>query len=350
MPGKTRNFKQHLKRILVAGSTTLAMSTVVSAASAQATVYSVIGTQGNGLNVRTAPSLSAGLVSNLRDGTAIDIVCQTRGDNVVASTMWDKIDQPVDGYVADYYTTTPVVNNPSPGLPTCGTTPTPSTPESLPIPEPQPIPTPPNPEPLPPPNPQLAPAGGGQQITLYTPTDQSAWVCGKNQYDNSVCYFAKTPGYGLTQIHNWWWKGTVTIANYADPDGKTRYLGNTTCNVVPAAQPTGQWTTCNGTPARGNQTKFEKHWWGARIWLRHIGADAVWRAGKATGNFAHIDQLPLPLPGWVKKIITLPLKYTACAGRFINELHDRDAGYGIVMDINWWSPFWTCGLLKVWAQ
>jgi hypothetical protein len=55
----------------------------------------------------------------LRDGTGIDVVCQTRGDDVMGSTMWDRIEGPVVGYLADYYTTTPVVNNPSPGLPGC---------------------------------------------------------------------------------------------------------------------------------------------------------------------------------------------------------------------------------------
>jgi hypothetical protein len=50
---------------------------------------------------------------------SIDIVCQTRGDQVVGSTMWDRIDSPISGYVADWYTTTPVVNGPSPGLPDC---------------------------------------------------------------------------------------------------------------------------------------------------------------------------------------------------------------------------------------
>jgi hypothetical protein len=100
----------------------------VAATGAQAAVYNVIGTQGHGLNVRTAPSLGAGLVRNLPEGTAINIECQTRGDAVVGSTMWDKINQPVSGYVADWFTTTPVVNNPSPGLPACGSQPTPTPP------------------------------------------------------------------------------------------------------------------------------------------------------------------------------------------------------------------------------
>jgi hypothetical protein len=88
------------------------------AASAQAATYAVTGTGGT-LHVRTAPSLSAPIVASLPDASSIDIVCQTRGDQVVGSTMWDRIDSPVSGYVADWYTTTPVVNNPTPGLPDC---------------------------------------------------------------------------------------------------------------------------------------------------------------------------------------------------------------------------------------
>jgi ricin-type beta-trefoil lectin protein len=76
--------------------------------------------------VHPAPSLSTPTVGNLRDGTRINIVCQTRGSLVGRSTMWDKIDRPQGGYVADWYTSTPVVNNPSPGLPPCGQSPAPT--------------------------------------------------------------------------------------------------------------------------------------------------------------------------------------------------------------------------------
>jgi hypothetical protein len=115
-----------LNRIAVSAVATCALLMTALAPSAQAATYQVVGTGGT-LHVRTAPSLRSSIVGNLRDGTSIDIVCQTRGDQVGNSTMWDKIDQPVAGYVADWYTSTPVVDNPSPGLPTCGTpTPTPT--------------------------------------------------------------------------------------------------------------------------------------------------------------------------------------------------------------------------------
>ncbi len=145
---------RYLKRLAVAASTTLAVSAGVFAASAQATVYSVVGTGGT-LHVRTAASLSAPIVANLTDGTAIDIVCQTRGDQVVGSTMWDKIDSPVVGYVADWYTTTPAVNNPSPGLPGCETS--------------QPPPTQPPPTQPPPTQPGPGPARGGSGSGFCAP-------------------------------------------------------------------------------------------------------------------------------------------------------------------------------------
>ncbi len=111
-------------RSLLLAAAASALSAAALAASAQAATYSVVGTGGT-LHVRTAPQLAAPIVASLRDGTPMNIVCQTRGDHVAGSTMWDRIDQPVTGYVADWYTTTPVVNNPSPGLPTCGSPPGP---------------------------------------------------------------------------------------------------------------------------------------------------------------------------------------------------------------------------------
>jgi len=136
------------------------------AASAQAAVYAVIGTEGHGLNVRTAPSLGAGVLANLRDGTPINIVCQTRGDNVMGSTMWDEVEGPVNGYLADYYTTTPVFNAPSHGLPECQA----PTPPPAPTPQPGPVPTP---QPGPAPSPAPAPAPIVEPAPTPTPPSSS---------------------------------------------------------------------------------------------------------------------------------------------------------------------------------
>lgn len=146
------NSNSYLKKITLMASATLALAVTLTA-SAQAAEYQVVGTDGT-LHVRTAPSLSAPIVGNLSDGTTINILCQTRGDQVVGSTMWDKINSPVVGYVADWYTTTPVVNNPSPGLPECVPPNTPREPEPNPQPAPQPQPAS---QPQPAPQPQSAP-------------------------------------------------------------------------------------------------------------------------------------------------------------------------------------------------
>jgi hypothetical protein len=110
---------RHLTTLLLSTGAACALISAL-ATTADAATYSVVGTGGT-LHVRTAPSVVAPRVlgGELRDGSAINIVCQTRGDQVVGSTMWDRIDSPYRGYVADWYTTTPVVNNPSPGLPDC---------------------------------------------------------------------------------------------------------------------------------------------------------------------------------------------------------------------------------------
>jgi hypothetical protein len=47
--------------------------------------------------------------------------------------------------------------------------------------------------------------------------------------------------------------------------------------------------------------------------------------------------------------ITLALKHIGCAGQFVNDLGNKDQGYGVVLDFPYYSPFWACGL-KVWAQ
>jgi hypothetical protein len=125
---RTRHNSYHRRLILTAAAAVALLASVL-ATSAQATQFEVIGTGGT-LHVRTAPSLSAGIVANLPDHTPIDVVCQTTGDRVVGSAVWDQIDRPAPGgYVADWYTTTPGLNgNFSTGLPRCGTAPPPPPP------------------------------------------------------------------------------------------------------------------------------------------------------------------------------------------------------------------------------
>lgn len=128
----------YLKSVVASAAALLALSSAVLATDAQAKAYQVIGTGGT-LHVHSAPSLSAGVVGEMRDGTWIDITCQTAaGDTVVGSSVWDKIDSPYAGYVADWFTTTPAVGKYTEGLPICGgATPSQSSPVSTPQSSPQ---------------------------------------------------------------------------------------------------------------------------------------------------------------------------------------------------------------------
>lgn len=80
----------------------------------------------------------------------------------------------------------------------------------------------------------------GQQIELYAPAEQSAQICGTNQYNQQVCHRGNIT-YPWSLIKNWWWKGTVTIASYSGAN-EQGYLGTTTC-LVPTAQASNQ-TSC----------------------------------------------------------------------------------------------------------
>jgi surface antigen len=82
--------------------------------------YSVSGTDGAGLNVRTQPTSSASLVTNLPEGTPVQIVCQLYGQDVHGSKVWDKIDNPASGYVSDYYISGTQYAVFTPGIPQCG--------------------------------------------------------------------------------------------------------------------------------------------------------------------------------------------------------------------------------------
>jgi hypothetical protein len=105
-----------------------------------------------------------------------------------------------------------------------------------------------------------------------------------------------------------------------------------------------QQTVVRTAASRGNVTQEQSFWWGARIWLDHNATQAAWRQVQASGNLSNL-QIP-GVPRW----ITLPLKYISCVGQFVNDVRADDVGYGVVMDINWWAPWWSCGTLKVWSQ
>jgi len=117
-----------------------------------------------------------------------------------------------------------------------------------------------------------------------------------------------------------------------------------TSGLQPMSASAATQSTVVLTAARGNLTQEQNFWWGARIWLNHNATQAAWRQVQASGNLSDLQ-----IPG-VPSLITLPLKYIRCVGQFVNDVRANDVGYGVVMDVNWWAPWWSCGTLKVWSQ
>ena len=101
------------------------MVTLFVGTAAHAVGYNVTGTGGVGLNARSGPGTGYSIVRKIPEGNAIDISCQTTGESVRGSAIWDKLS---DGtFISDFYTTTPVYAAYSPGIPVCGSTVTPKT-------------------------------------------------------------------------------------------------------------------------------------------------------------------------------------------------------------------------------
>jgi hypothetical protein len=98
-------------------STAAAGALALAAPAAASTVYKVYGTGGIGLSVRSAPTTSSTRIATLPEGTSVAISCQTIGETIYGSAIWDKLDSA--GYVSDWYVNTPNVGTFSPGLSVC---------------------------------------------------------------------------------------------------------------------------------------------------------------------------------------------------------------------------------------
>lgn len=73
----------------------------LAAALSMANAYTITGSE---VNCRTGPSTSHGITKTYRKGVDVKITCQTYGEDVQGSSIWDKT---TDGcYVADYYVKT----------------------------------------------------------------------------------------------------------------------------------------------------------------------------------------------------------------------------------------------------
>lgn len=65
----------------------------------------IFGTQGAGLRVRSEPNTTSSQQATVWDGQSVTILCQTRGEWVDGTDIWDKIQSPA-GYVNDAYVRT----------------------------------------------------------------------------------------------------------------------------------------------------------------------------------------------------------------------------------------------------
>lgn len=114
-----------IRGLLVSGAVVAAVLAGTGAPSfAGITGYSVTGTGGVGLQVRTSPyDAGAATVAVLADGTPFTAECAVRGRDVYGNSVWHQISSPVSGWISDYYTNTPAFNQYIPGEPDCGGTP-----------------------------------------------------------------------------------------------------------------------------------------------------------------------------------------------------------------------------------
>ncbi len=119
-------------RAAVVGAVLVA-SVSLATTTASAATYQVSGSGAAGLAVHTAPNAGAPVTATYADGTSLDIACQTSGTTVNGvSWVWDQLAG--GGYVADYYTTTPVIDNFTTSLPNCAGATSPLNPSAYPWP------------------------------------------------------------------------------------------------------------------------------------------------------------------------------------------------------------------------
>ncbi|KAK9727421.1 hypothetical protein K7432_001860 [Basidiobolus ranarum] len=68
-----------------------------------------------GVNIRSGPGTQYSVVGSLAAGADVQIICQTTGEKIQTTNIWDKVQS--NGYVSDYYVQTN--QNWVPGVPRC---------------------------------------------------------------------------------------------------------------------------------------------------------------------------------------------------------------------------------------
>lgn len=69
------------------------------------------------LNVRSGPTTTSSVIGQLAAGSAVNVVCQARGQTVGSTAVWDLLS--TGGYVSDRYVSTPSTTGFSTALPRC---------------------------------------------------------------------------------------------------------------------------------------------------------------------------------------------------------------------------------------
>jgi hypothetical protein len=95
---------------------------------------------------------------------------------------------------------------------------------------------------------------------------------------------------------------------------------------------------------RGNESRVEGYPWGWRIWLDHDTILKIVYEEEEVSN-GELSDGRSHMPGGNQVIA-----YINCAVDFVNALRDDDAGHGIVADVKWSAPLWTCDNTKVSGQ
>ena len=209
-----------------------------------APTYQVYNTLGEGLELRTAPTATSSAITNLADGTNLELDCWAEGQDVAGiSSVWDSVtveSTGQTGYVSDAYVNTPEVNDGAvltqDGVAECGGD------SAVPTTGPQMPPTDPNPE-----YDRTAavewalanaedPQTNGSECAKFV--SEALWAGGLPQtstWNNSGGYVSRLNYFDGTETAN-----TVpNLVQYLEEHYSVQWesLGNMTDNDVPLAQP-----------------------------------------------------------------------------------------------------------------
>ncbi|MGA8117855.1 MAG: GH25 family lysozyme [Actinocatenispora sp.] len=110
-----------MRRILLIVAAAAGLVLASSAPAAASISAYVWHTDGDNLNIRSAPNTSASVVTALAEGTTVTVDCQTTGTTVEGVSIWDHL-AGYDGYASDLYIYTGY-DGWHPDLPRCGSTP-----------------------------------------------------------------------------------------------------------------------------------------------------------------------------------------------------------------------------------